>query len=306
MPNITYFLDEDDEDVIFSNNSDNINQSNSDDIITRTNPRKLQKHLSFKEVKKGKRTLHVPSLDPVDEGEKQVQECIDQYIIDYAYDANKANFRATLFKLLNIMIQMILIVLGIVVGVLSLEHCDSGSVSGKLASAIGFISSALVAIKAIFQFEKRSVLLKTASFQLKKLMTDLNVLKWKNISVSRKIRVLAAIQEKAEDICLAMFDIQITSLSRSGDEKRVIDMSSSSKKSDSENDVDNSKGEVEIDNHNKNNRNIRNNNNNRRKNHIIITENKEYDEDDIVGSYVDMNNAVVTESGSPEDGNDMV
>lgn len=185
--------------------------------INITNP---LRQITFKRIKRGKRELSVPSYDPIDETEKKVNQALEEHRNDYLYNASSANTRASFLKSMKIIIEIILIVLGIIVGVLSLEK-GNVAVIGKITSILGFVTSALVATKSLFNLEKRAVVLKSSANNLRLLANDLTLLSWKNIPVDKKLKILAGIEERAEEAKMAIFDMDVTSFKPK--EKKLID-----------------------------------------------------------------------------------
>lgn len=171
-------------------------------------------NLTFKTIHKSNKQILVPVYTQSGSGDEQsdkLQETIEQHRDEYLSKAYYANSMASFLKLSKIFLEMLLIVLGIVVGTLSIYRCDPNHILSQVTAALGYLTSAIVALLSMFAPEKRAVVLKQAAIQLRVLANDLNFLNYKNMSIDNKLKILASIEERADESKISIFDMDITS-----------------------------------------------------------------------------------------------
>jgi len=212
------------------NNSDDINSIDIDDndqdksssvpiLYTNVQPSNIEnkmrnfpkKSIIFTKIKKGDKEVLTPSIEHGDDRDNLMKQSIEEHKNEYMSKATYANRLASFLKMSKIIIDLVIIVIGIVVGVLSMYSCDGSLISSKISSALGFTISAITTIKTLFALEKRSVVLKQASIQLRTLSNDLAFLNLKDMSVDKKMRMLAMIEDRADETKMNIFDMDVTS-----------------------------------------------------------------------------------------------
>ncbi|CAH6421723.1 Hypothetical protein HVR_LOCUS1363 [uncultured virus] len=119
--------------------------------------------------------------------------------------SSKASLRAERLRLLNISAIMFTIIAGAVIGILTLEG-HTNRISLYIASALGFIITAIHTILSTFPIGKRGVLLKEDSNRLKKISRQLKVLQGSNISNIEKLQRLEEYYTEIDELDLIIFD----------------------------------------------------------------------------------------------------
>lgn len=115
----------------------------------------------------------------------------------------KANKKASRFKMVYITSSSLIIILGIVIGLLTINCSWYASASGVLISAIQIFLST-------FSVEKRGVLLKDISSKLRKSSRQVKTLQNTNLNQREKMRKLEELYTDVDELDLSMFDHTIT------------------------------------------------------------------------------------------------
>lgn len=138
------------------------------------------------------------------------EQMSDDLYVECIQLAMVANRRAKIFKTIQIIAAIYLIICGTVIGVLTLEGY-SGSVTIYIAAILGFSISAVQTIISTFGFERRSVLLKYISHKLRKISREIKTIQSSDVKNKRKMVKLEELYSEVDDLDLSMFDSNIVS-----------------------------------------------------------------------------------------------
>lgn len=129
--------------------------------------------------------------------------------------------KANGYKTINILFNILVILGGAAVGILSINT------ENYVPAAIGFIITAIEAFQSTFGIERRAVMLKTVSGQLRTLAREIKALRTEDIKPKEKTRRLEDFYIKVDELDLAMFDNNVTGAGISRAEQRVANPTSS-------------------------------------------------------------------------------
>ncbi len=179
------------------------------DIITQTRL-DTQQNLVFRKIRRGDDIAIVPSLSSNIQGDDALNLTLEQTRVRYMNKSRYANNMSIGLKMLRILIEITIMILGLVVGILGINRCDPSLVSSIVISILGYVISAITAFKAVFSPEKRCVVLKQSAMRLRMLASDLTFLMRKALSPDKKLRILSLIEEQGDEVNMAIFDMDIT------------------------------------------------------------------------------------------------
>jgi len=138
---------------------------------------------------------------------------LEKFRNDVIRESMITGFKSQILRLLNVFSSISVTILGIVIGVLALNSgCDLTS-NAYIAAVLGFVITGISALSALFNLEKRGVLLRDISNRLAQLSRKVRELqKRKELSEEDKNRLLEDLYSEMENLDLLAFDSSILSL----------------------------------------------------------------------------------------------
>jgi len=136
-----------------------------------------------------------------------------------------ANRKARLLKLCNVMSNIFLVISGAVIGVLTLNE-NASAMSIYIASVLGFTITAVQTIMSTFSVEKRGVILRDISHNLRKLSRKIKTLQNSEMSPKDKMKKLEEYYTEIDEMDMLIFDNTATNIPKG--KHRSSDISSDS------------------------------------------------------------------------------
>lgn len=154
-------------------------------------------------------------IDNLKEDEEKLQK---DYILEKLHssivrDSLITNFKSQIMRLLYVMGSIGITIFGIAIGVLSLTGECELTTNQYVAAILGFVSAGLNTLIALFNLEKRGVLMKDISNRQNRLSRKLRELQnRKNVSIEEKERIVDEIYTEMEELDLMSIDSSILSI----------------------------------------------------------------------------------------------
>lgn len=120
-----------------------------------------------------------------------------------------AQWKATLFKVIYVLTQVLTVVGGVVVTVLSFQGYET-TITKYSAGVIGAIIAGVQSLMMLFAVEKRGVLLKDVSIKLRKISRQVRALRSADMKPNKKIKRLEEYYAEVDDLDLSIFDNSVT------------------------------------------------------------------------------------------------
>lgn len=152
-------------------------------------------------------------------------DSVDKMIDDLYQEAIKLSQKSYrisgIFRVLNIFLTLTIIILGAVIGILSI---NSSCASAGLSGALGFLITAIQSFLSVFAIQKRSVLLRDVSGRLRKLSREVRTLR--GAKRKTKLKRLESYYAELDELDLNIFDNNITTVNQRRVENTADDSSS--------------------------------------------------------------------------------
>lgn len=162
--------------------------------------------------------------------DEQASSSIDQMIEDLYTEALSmsldANRKAKMLKFFNILANIFLVISGAVIGVLTLNQSNTSYY--YISSILGFMITGIQTLMSMFSIEKRCVLLKTISANLRKTSRQIKNLETSNLKRKDKKKKLEEYYTEMDELDLIIFDNNITTSPKN----KELDQANSSGSSD--------------------------------------------------------------------------
>jgi len=195
---------------------------NPDDIeLTESNIDKIKRvitehaeNINDKPVKKIG-DYYLVKIDNLKEDENKLE---NDYILEKLHssivrDSLITNFESRMMRLIYVVGSIGITVFGIAIGVLSLTGNCELTTNSYVAAILGFVSAGINTLIALFNLEKRGVLMKDISNRQTRLSRKLRDLQnRKNVLTEEKERIIDEIYTEMEDLDLMSIDSSILSL----------------------------------------------------------------------------------------------
>ena len=161
------------------------------------------------------------SFDPIDQMIKDLYNETREMSLD-------AEKKAGRYKVLGGVVNILIVIFGTMIGVLALN--DTDTTSKYVASILGFTITATKTLVSMFSLEKRGILLKSASSNLRKISRQVKNLENSNMKPKDKKRKLEEYYTEVDEIDMIMFDNNATTIPRYEDDKASSSNSSDTKR----------------------------------------------------------------------------
>jgi len=137
---------------------------------------------------------------------------IEDLYTETIHMSSAASKKASIFKVLYILANIVFIVGGVLVGVLTIQGYET-EITKYCAAILGFSIAAIQTLMSTFSIEKRGVLLKDVSIKLRKISRQIRSLRNAEMSSKDKLRRLEEYYTEVDDFDLSIFDNSVTSAS---------------------------------------------------------------------------------------------
>lgn len=152
----------------------------------------------------------LPSDDDSSDTGNGINKMINDLYKESMHMSISASRKAGLFKFVNIIISLAIIICGAIVGIETFNICTSDT-ARFLVSTMGFLITAMQTISTTFSFEKRGVLLRDVSNKLRKISRDVKTLESINMPIRNKMRKLDKLYAEVDQLDISIFDMRIVS-----------------------------------------------------------------------------------------------
>lgn len=139
---------------------------------------------------------------------EEIYPILDNFYEDVLQQSKMAEFQAGLFKLMNTLSRIFIILAGAVCGILSIiAYKTTSDLNGTLITitVLSFSITVLKTLSALFTIEKKSIMLKESAIRLRKLSREIKKLKTINLTNVEIFQRIDAIQTELDEIDITMF-----------------------------------------------------------------------------------------------------